>query len=91
MSSNDNPDHKGLSQLSQDSQEIAKYYDDFAANYDQTLEEWEYEAPEKIAAHLAQLIALDGEVLDVGCGTGLAGKALTAVGFQQIDGIGPEQ
>jgi len=87
MSNNETSDPQGLSQLSQDSHEIAQYYDDFAAQYAQTLAEWEYEAPAQIATRLAQLIPLDSLVLDVGCGTGLVGQALTAVGLQHIDGI----
>lgn len=79
--------HGGLRNLSTDSDEVARYYDDWAAEYDATLREWQYEAPEQAAARVRALLALDAVVLDAGCGTGLSGAALAAAGFRTIDGM----
>ena len=53
----------------------------------QVLASWQYEAPAKIALVLRQLLSPDSRLLDVGCGTGLSGKALLEAGFSYIDGI----
>jgi predicted TPR repeat methyltransferase len=65
--------------------EVRRYYDDQAATYDTTLAGWGYDAP----AHVAGLVmgALEGDgaaltLLDAGCGTGLAGRALVDAGFR---------
>lgn len=80
-------DHSGLSQLGTDSQEITAYYDDLAADYDQTLTRWNYQCPTEAAALLKQQVPLDGNILDAGCGTGLTGSALQAAGFRHLTGI----
>lgn len=65
-------------------------YDAFADDYDATLAEWGYEAPEVAARLLAERLgpgAGTARVLDLGCGTGLSGVALKAAGVGRIDGV----
>lgn len=77
----DTPDPRaglgGRSDASSD--EILELYDSWAASgdYDRDVSEWGYEAPERVAdLAVAALAKTPGEVLDAGCGTGLAGSAL---------------
>jgi predicted TPR repeat methyltransferase len=69
-----------------DPDEIERYYDDWASTYDRQLAEWGYEAPD-VAAELLVRVAAPGPVLDVGCGTGLVGRALQQRGVGEVDGI----
>jgi predicted TPR repeat methyltransferase len=87
LSSPSDNEHSGLSNLSTDSQAIENYYDDWAEDYDQTLQQWNYQCPVVAAELLKQETPLDGDVLDAGCGTGLSGHALQAAGFQHLTGI----
>lgn len=79
----------GLNELSAnpDSSEIERYYDKWAAAYDDDLRDWNYQAPREAAALLRQAVPLDGRILDAGCGTGLTGAALSALGYQRISGL----
>ena len=79
--------HTGLSNISQKSDDVAKYYDDWASDYDATLSDWRYEAPDQVALMLREKLLPASAILDVGCGTGLSGKALLKAGFIAIDGI----
>ncbi|MGF1528806.1 MAG: class I SAM-dependent DNA methyltransferase [Candidatus Competibacterales bacterium] len=79
--------HKGLSNLSNNSEDIAKYYDNWSSDYDETLAQWRYDAPEQVASILMAELSPQSVILDAGCGTGLSGKALRSVGFETIDGI----
>ena len=87
MKSGSQSKHAGLSSLSSESDEVAKYYDNWASDYDGTLADWRYEAPEQVASMLREKLSLDSAILDVGCGTGLCGKALLAAGFTTVDGV----
>jgi len=64
-------------------------YRDWAETYDQTmLEGLDYRSPVTVANLLADHMAnRQGAVLDVGCGTGLAGQNLADHGFAVIDGL----
>jgi len=74
--------------LSSDEESLALYRD-WAKTYDKTmLEGLHYQSPRLLAERLSALLpARDGAVLDIGCGTGLAGRELAARGFTVIDGI----
>ena len=86
MTNPNEPDHSWLNQLSTDSQEIGRYYDDWAKEYDQTLAQWKYQSPSVVADLLTQHVPLDAPILDAGCGTGLSGQALHTAGFRHITG-----
>lgn len=87
MNPDDTSNHAGLRDLPRDSASVADYYDDWAEDYDQTLRQWEYEAPERVAERLRAELAPEAVILDAGCGTGLSGRALAAAGFTTIDGM----
>lgn len=74
-------------------EETQKIYADWAESYDSDVAEWGYATPGRVAMALRVSGAnVDKGVLDFGCGTGLCGLALRAVGFDVIDGtdISPE-
>ncbi len=92
MTNHDNDaDHSWVAQGARDSEGVCSYYDEWAARYDADLADWGYDAPTAAAAMLKEHVAphmLDkGRVLDLGCGTGLTGKALRCAGFLQVDGV----
>lgn len=66
---------------------VKSYYDEMADHYDDTLAGWQYRAPEDACDLLAPYLADGARVLDVGCGTGLLGRALMQRGALQVDGI----
>ena len=74
-------------------EDTQKIYADWAASYDSDVAEWGYVTPTRVALALRQVGAnVEKPVLDYGCGTGLSGAALKAVGFDVVDGtdISPE-
>lgn len=91
MNSEDKADHSGLRNMTTRSDEVAKYYDDWAEEYDRTLAQWQYEAPQQVASRLRAELSTDADILDAGCGTGLSGEALAEAGFQTIDGMDVSQ
>lgn len=66
--------------------ETIQVYTDWADSYDADLAKRGYHTPNRIAAALREHMAYDGPILDFGCGTGLSGLALQAVGFGPLDG-----
>ncbi|MEM9343795.1 MAG: methyltransferase domain-containing protein [Pseudomonadota bacterium] len=69
----------------QDAQEV---YDEWSATYDDEVAENGYATPARCAAVLAEHLNPPTQpILDFGCGTGLSGTALAALGFTTIDGI----
>lgn len=68
------------------------YYSRWASTYDDELTRQEYRTPRRCADALEAFVAPDDAVLDIGCGTGLSGAALAAVGFSNVTGtdVNPE-
>ena len=76
--------HHGTS----DPREVAGRYDEWARSYDDDLASWSYQAPAVVAETVVTRHPAAGSTLDVGCGTGLVGRALRARGFAgQILGL----
>jgi predicted TPR repeat methyltransferase len=62
-------------------------YDDWAGQYDDDLTAQGYATPARCAATLKRSgLPATAPILDMGCGTGLSGRALAAEGFSAIDG-----
>lgn len=70
----------------QDQDEIDAYYSAWAGTYDDELTRNGYRTPERCAAALAGFVPAHAAILDVGCGTGMSGRALAAAGFGDISG-----
>jgi predicted TPR repeat methyltransferase len=76
--------HQGTS----DPREVADRYDTWAKGYDDDLVSWSYRAPVAVAETVLSRHPETGTVLDVGCGTGLVGRALRERRFAgQIRGL----
>jgi predicted TPR repeat methyltransferase len=69
--------HEGTS----DPHEVAQRYDEWAESYDHDLTSWSYQAPAVVAETVVTRHPGARSVLDVGCGTGLVGRALRSRGF----------
>lgn len=68
-------------------QETRSFYQHWAAGYDDELRAAGYASPERTAAAMAATVAdVRAPLLDIGCGTGLSGKALRDHGFSTFDG-----
>jgi predicted TPR repeat methyltransferase len=77
-----------LHQGTNDPREVADRYDEWAQSYDDDLTSWSYQAPMVVAEIVVTRHPAMGSVLDVGCGTGLVGRALRARGFSgQVFGL----
>ncbi|MCF6322004.1 MAG: class I SAM-dependent methyltransferase [Rhizobiaceae bacterium] len=70
-------------------EETKTFYKDWAATYDDTMVGGlGYLTPQKAAILLASYLENKSDkILDVGTGTGLAGKELAALGYTDIDGM----
>ena len=76
--------HAGAS----DPGEVASRYDEWAQGYDGDLASWNYQAPAMVAETVVARLPEAGSALDVGCGTGLVGRALRERGFAgQVVGL----
>merc|ERR1712000_676921 len=78
--------------------ETRTLYDEWAASYDREMakEDQDYVGPALAAAHVLQAFGTKSidpslEILDAGCGTGLAGIALARLGAKKIDGVALSQ
>jgi predicted TPR repeat methyltransferase len=67
--------------------QLRERYDVWAADYDSDLGDLGWSAPQAAAAACARFADPDVEVLDAGCGTGLVGLSLAAMGFSRIVGF----
>jgi predicted TPR repeat methyltransferase len=81
MVPDDVPIGNWLHQGTSDPREVAARYDEWAQSYDDDLTSWSYQAPAVVADAVVTRHPAAGSVLDVGCGTGLVGRALRARGF----------
>ncbi|MDH3740074.1 MAG: class I SAM-dependent methyltransferase [Hyphomicrobiales bacterium] len=72
-----------------DADEQQALYHDWAGTYDEAMiGDLNYVSPQKCAALYARHQAdKSGLILDVGCGTGLAGSELAKLGYDMMDGI----
>ncbi len=68
-------------------EETRAIYDDWAANYDTELMAKGYWLPMLAAGLVARYVAAEEPVLDAGCGTGLIGVTLGALGHRRIAGL----
>ena len=66
--------------------ETIDVYTDWADRYDADVKERGYVTPARIAEALARFIEPGRTILDFGCGTGLSGLALKAVGLGPLHG-----
>ena len=80
MATDEAPDDDWLLQGPADPRAVADRYDDWAESYDDDLVAWSYRAPEVVAKTVVTREPDARSLLDVGCGTGLVGKALRALG-----------
>ena len=81
MAPDDIPISDWLDQGTSDPDQVADRYDQWAKGYDEDLSSWSYQAPAVVADTVASRHPGAGSVLDVGCGTGLVGRALRDRGF----------
>jgi predicted TPR repeat methyltransferase len=81
MAPDDVPIGDWLHQGTSDPREVAERYDAWAQSYDDDLTSWSYQAPAVVADTVVARHPEAVSVLDVGCGTGLVGRALRARGF----------
>lgn len=70
-----------------DPNQIRSIYTELATNYNGSVAEWGYDGPQMGANLMKKYVPTTGRILDAGCGTGLTGEALQAVGYQDIIGI----
>ncbi len=67
--------------------ETEAFYRNWAETYDDELQQQGYAQPGRCAAALLeQLHDLAAPIIDLGCGTGLSGAALSQAGYERIDG-----
>ena len=69
-------------------EELSAAYADWAATYDRDTVRDGYHLPFSIAAWVARHVAVDaGPILDAGCGSGMSGPVLAALGYRDIEGL----
>lgn len=82
------PDDDWLVQGLASPQEVAERYDAWATTYATDLGSWSYRAPADAAAAITSRAPEAASVLDVGCGTGLVGRALRSAGYRgRLEGL----
>ncbi|MCV0394220.1 MAG: class I SAM-dependent methyltransferase [Rhizobiaceae bacterium] len=68
--------------------DLTDAYSGWAADYDRETAERGYLLPFFITAFVARHVPRsDGPILDAGCGTGLSGPSLVALGYPEIEGL----
>ena len=69
-------------------EELAAAYEGWAATYDAETVRQGYHLPFSIAGFVARHVPRgDGPVLDAGCGTGLSGPVMAALGYDRLEGL----
>ena len=68
-------------------EQLRDRYDVWAADYDADLDDLRWTAPQAGAERCHHFSQLGAEILDAGCGTGLVGASLTALGHSMIVGF----
>lgn len=68
-------------------EEVEKEYDTLAQVYEEKILNWNYSCHQVAAELMTGFVATEGKILDLGCGTGLAGQALIEQGYQTIIGV----
>lgn len=70
---------------SKTNEELSERYDQWAANYDQDLEEgFGYTAPQVATQYFTKYVPVAARVLDAGAGTGLVGQLLHRHGYRNL-------
>ncbi len=83
-----NPAIDAAMRLDGEVENLRAYYNDWARNYNMDITSAEYSGPVISARLLRQYLDdNDASLLDAGCGTGLVGIELRALGYRQIDGF----
>jgi predicted TPR repeat methyltransferase len=72
---------------SQGTDQLRERYDVWAADYDSDLGDLGWSAPQACAHRCSHFARPDAEILDAGCGTGLVGVSLAAIGHTRIVGF----
>ncbi len=67
--------------------QLRERYDVWAADYDTDLGDLRWSAPQACADRCSQFAQPNAEILDAGCGTGLVGVALAAIGHTRLVGF----
>jgi SAM-dependent methyltransferase len=68
--------------------ELARAYSDWAASYDAETGRDGYHLPFSITAWVARhVVPGAGPILDAGCGSGLSGPLLAALGYREVEGL----
>ena len=74
--------------LDGDPRKVREYYESWAKDYEADVDSADYSGPAIAARLLPQyLVPGDARLLDAGCGTGLVGRELGALGYSGIDGF----
>lgn len=69
-------------------EELAGYYDEWAADYETSMQNVGYIHPAMVSSMIGRHVPIGaGEVLDAGAGTGILGEILTALGHSGLVGI----
>jgi SAM-dependent methyltransferase len=72
---------------SEGAEQLRERYDQWASDYDTDLDGLAWRAPQAGADRCAYFAAPGADILDAGCGTGLVGVSLAALGHRRIVGL----
>ena len=80
-------EHTALGSTPKTAEGAIALYDEWASTYDATLTSWGYRVPKHVSSVAKEAgVTSDAPILDIGCGTGLSGEALSADGFSNLYG-----